>query len=129
MKQYRPVLIIGIIEIVIGGSILLTNFSTLALSLNHKTPNVLLFVIVTGTLSALIGIGILKFSKTAYQLLIYFSSVIILSKILILMDIVQLHGTFESMLSPQLRSCVSIAYHSFVIFYLTQKDVRDIFLK
>ena len=129
LKTYRPILVIGTIEIIIGAVTLLTNLVTLALSINRKSPNVLLFVVVTGILSSLIGVGLLKFSKVAYQLLIYFSSVIILSKTLILMDIFQLNGSFETMLPSSLRSCISIIYHSFVIFYLMQKDVREVFAK
>ena len=129
LKTYRPILIIGVLEILIGGLALLTNLITLSVAANHKSPNVLLFVMVTGIISILIGLGLLKFSKTAYQLLIYFSSVIILSKVLILMGIFQLNGSFETVFPSPLRSCISIVYHSFVIFYLMQKDVREIFLK
>ena len=91
--------------------------------------NVLVFVIFTGFISALLGIGLLRFVKIAFQLLIYFSSVIILSKFLLLMNIITLNGSFGSATPQTFVSYISIIYHSFVIFYLLQEDVRAIFLK
>ena len=129
MSPYRPILIIGIIEIFIGTSTLLVNLFTLALSINQKTPNVLLFIGVTGILSTLLGIGLLKFMKMAYALLIYFSSIIIISKVLLLMGIIQLNGEFETAIPSSLKSCVSIVYHAFVIFYLMKKEVKAVFVK
>ena len=128
MKTYRPILVIGITEIIIGGSVLLTNLITLALGSNQKSSNVLLFVITTGIISTILGIGILKFNKAAFQLLLYFSSIIIISKVLLLMNIIQLNGAFETIIPQSFKSCISIIYHSFVIFYLLQKDVRGVFL-
>jgi uncharacterized membrane-anchored protein len=127
MKHYRLVLTIGILEILIGSITLLSNFATLALSQNNKSPNVLCFVVITGILSVLLGIGILKFRKKAYQLLLYFSSVIILSKILILTDIIDLNGALEVTVPGPLKNTVSIVYHGFVIAYLNKPGIRQIF--
>jgi len=127
MRHYRLVLTIGTIEILIGGVTLVSNFVTLALSLNNKSLNVLCFVIITGIISTLLGIGILKFRKKAYQLLLYFSSVIILSKILIFMNIIHLNGALETAVHSSIKNIVSIAYHSFVIIYLNKPGIKQIF--
>ena len=127
LKPYKIILIFGIIEILIGSITIFSNISTLILSLNTKTPNVLLFVIATGIASTLIGIGLLKFNKPAYRLLIYFSSMIILSKILIFMNVIQLNGALETAIPAFFKRIISVAYHGFVIYYLTRHDVKEVF--
>ncbi|OGX38116.1 MAG: hypothetical protein A3D87_07605 [Omnitrophica WOR_2 bacterium RIFCSPHIGHO2_02_FULL_50_17] len=127
MQHYRLVLIIGALEILIGSVTVLFNLTTLALSLNAKSPNVLAFVLVSGIMSILIGFGILNLKKPAYQLLLYFSSVILLSKFLIFMEIVHLNGALETTIPGPLKNISSIAYHSLVIFYLKKSGVKQIF--
>jgi len=125
----RVLLAIGLIEILIGGLTLLTMAFSLLLSLNTKAPNVLTFVLMTAILSLLLGIGILIHNEIAYKLLIYFSSVIILSKILIFADLLRLNGAFENFVPSPVKNVTSIAYHSFLIFYLTKSDIKNIFIK
>ena len=127
MQHYRLILIIGALEILIGSVTVLFNLTTLALSLNAKSPNVLAFVLVSGIMSILIGFGILNLKKPAYQLLLYFSSVILLSKFLIFMEIVHLNGALETTIPGPLKNISSIAYHSLVIFYLKKSGVKQIF--
>ena len=122
-------MIIGVIEILFG---LITLFSVLVsiiLRFNAKTPNVLFFVIVTASISTLLGVGILKFNTRAYQLLIYFSSVIILSKCMILLGIIQLNGSLETAVPVPIKSLISILYHGTVIFLLNKKNIRSIFIR
>ena len=71
-----------------------------------------------------IGIGILRFNKVAYQTLLYFASVIVLSKILILMGLIRLNGELEVTVPSHVKSFVSIAYHGFLIIYLRKMDVQ-----
>ena len=127
LKPYKIILSIGIIEILIGSLTIFVNIISLALSLNTKTPGVLCFVIITGITSTLIGIGLFKFNKSAYRLLIYFSSTIILSKILIFMNVLQLNGALETTLPSFFKRIISVAYHGFVIYYLTHHDVKEVF--
>jgi len=117
----------GLIEIIIGGITLLALTVSSALSFNTKPANVFAFVTLTGTTSMLIGIGILLYNRLAYQLLLYFSSVIILSKVLILSNIIQLTGSLETAVPLSVKSWISIFYHGFVIYYLCMKEVRDRF--
>jgi len=142
MKNYRVVLIIGLTEILIGSITLFFNLIALALSINQKPVNVLIFVIMTGIASTLIGFGILNFKKMAYQLLLYFSSVILLSKILIFLGIIHLSGALEVSLHQaldipltvalknfmiDLKNAISIFYHSFIIYYLCRQNIKQIF--
>ena len=127
MRSYRIILIIGFIEILIGGVTIFTNLVTVLLSTNPKTPNVLFFVLVTGAVSTLIGIGILKLKRIAYLLLIYFSSVILLTKFLIFIDVIHLNGALETAVPAPLKRMISMIYHGFVIYYLSHKDIKNIF--
>jgi len=127
MKIYRSILVIGGIEIFIGSVTLTSTFISLMLNINTKTPNVLFFVIVSALLSTLIGIGIMQLSKEALWLLLYFSSVVFLSKTLIFMGIIQLNGALSTMIAPQVKNILSMLYHGFVILYLSRKELRTIF--
>jgi hypothetical protein len=127
MKHYRTVLAIGILEICIGSGTLLSNFVTLVLSVNNKSFSVLCFVLIAGLISTLLGIGLLKFRKGAYQLLLYFSSVIILSKVLMFLGVIQLNGALETTIPGPVKNIVSIIYHGFVIVYLSKPGTKQIF--
>ena len=127
MRHYRTILIIAIIEILIGSITIFYNLLAIALNYNNKSPGVLCFVIVAGILSTLIGVGLLKFNKHAYELLIFFSIVVILSKILILMHVIQLNGALETTIPGPVKRTASIVYHAFVLYYLRKKGIREIF--
>jgi len=129
MKHYRIVLTIGVIEICIGGSTLLGNIITLALSQNSKSFGIFCFVIIASIISTVLGMGLLKFRKEAYLLLLYFSSVIILSKILIFMDVIHLNGALETAIPGPIKNIASIIYHGFVIAYLNKPGTKQIFHK
>jgi len=97
---------------------------------NHPSsypPTVAVFLVSTALISLGLGIGILNHSLSAYHLLIFFSGTIILSKILILSNIISLNQTIASSVVPWLKNTVSVAYHSLLIFYFTRKPVIDVF--
>ena len=144
MAKNKILRAIGIIEITIGSCALFGNFVLLALSLNDKTFNVLIFVIMTGCISTLIGIGILKLNKTAYELLLYFSTIIVMSKILIFFHIIELNGQLEISvhkilniplaeqfkdLMISLKMLISIGYHSWLIYILRQDKIKEEFIR
>lgn len=129
MKNYRVVLFIGIIEVLIGAVTLIGTTVSIALSINTKTFNVLAFVIITGVISTLLGIGMLKFKKIAFQLLIYFSSVVILTKILIFANLIQLNGALTTIVPNFIKNSISVLYHGFIVYYLLKPGVKQIFHK
>ncbi len=119
---------LGFLEILIGGLSLLILLVTCAFGLSTQTNNVFVFVALTGTISTLIGIGLLKFNRLAYELVLYFSSVIILSKVLILADLIQLNGALGTVIPSPLKSWISIFYHGWIIFYLNLSEVKRKFV-
>ena len=142
LNKYRLLFIIGTIEILIGSSTLFLNFILILAGLNAKTQNVLFFVTIAGSISTLIGIGILKFNRLAYDLLIYFSSVIIISKVLIVSQIIQVNGQLEvtiheifnipltdsfRIFMTNFKNYASAGYHAFLICYLKRRDIKNIF--
>ena len=129
MNPSKTIFAIGLIEILIGSITLTTVLVSVLNQTNLKTFNVLTFVVVTSLISLLIGIGILRHDKAAYQLLIYFSSVIVLSKILIIANIISLNGALEASVPQPLKNSISIIYHSFVIVFLAQKNIKARFYK
>ena len=129
MQDYRFLLIIGIIEILIGGITFLTNIGSFVLGINPKSPGVMLFVLLAASTSTLIGVGILKFKRTAYNVLLYFSSVVLLSKLLIFMGVLQLNGALETTIPALWKRLVSAGYHAFLLYYLMKPGVRGIFHK
>ena len=129
MNPKKIIPLIGIIEIYIGGATLASNLLSVFLAANPKTPNVFWFVTITAIISTFIGLEILKFKKLAYQLLIYFASVIVLSKILILTDIIHLNGELETAIPTSIKNIISVFYHGFIVLYLSRKDVKSLFNK
>ena len=127
MNKYRSILVLGIIEILIGGITLCGIFGSIVMGINTKSANVLMFVVASATISTLIGIGILQLRIEAYRLLLYFSSVILLSKILIVLDIISLNGALTSFIPEYIRDIVSGLYHAFIIYYLRRPGIKAIF--
>ena len=127
LNKNRTILFIGIAEILIGGVTLLATFSSLVFSQNEKSLNVLIFVVLAAAASTVLGIGILQLKKLAHQSLIYFSSVIIFSKILIAGGIIQLNGALVTVIPGDVKDSLSLAYHTFIIIYLSRGQIRQLF--
>lgn len=127
MVHYRTVLIIGAIEILIGIVTFMVNIFSVMIGTNPKPLGVLFFVLLTACVSTSLGIGLLKYSKIAYILLLYFSSVIILTKFLIILDVIQLNGALETTIPGPIKNGISLLYHGFVIYYLSHPTKRKIF--
>ena len=127
MRYYRTVLIIGIIEILIGSITILWNAAAIILGINTKSPGVLVFVLVAGCVSSLLGVGLLNLKRSAYYALLYFSSVVLLSKLLIFLGVMQLNGELETVVPSYTKNLISIVYHGFLIYYLTHSHIRRMF--
>lgn len=127
MRHNWPIKIFGIIEISIGVVTLITVILSLIQGKSTKPPGVLVFVLTTAIISSGLGLGILKYNLKSYYLLLYFSSIIILSKILIFAGIIALSGALEVATPSSLKNTISILYHSILIFYFTRKSVREQF--
>ena len=133
LKHEHGILLIGVIEILIGGFTLLATFISWNLAVMTETPyikslNVFIFILITASTSSLLGMGLLNHQKTAYQLLRYFSSVIILSKVLIFARIIHLNGVLETSIPSGVKNTISILYHISILIYLSRPSVRKIFI-
>ena len=129
MKDKSGIILFAIIEIVIGIVTLAAVILSIAQASSTKPLEVIIFVLVTACISMILGFGILRQSPTSYYLLLYFSSVIILSKILIFARIINLSGALETSIPSHLKNLISVFYHSLLIFYFMRPSIRDIFIK
>jgi len=123
----KIVKLIGIIEILIGGVTLAGIVAASFLGSNTKAPNVLLFVSGAAAVSTFLGIGILRLNKIAYLLLLYFSSVVFLSKVLVFMDVIRLNGALETTIPAPVKDTISLVYHAFVFGFLVRRKTRRLF--
>jgi len=129
MKHGRGIKYFAYTEIILG---IVSLFSTIFCLLNNRTPypvTVATFLFATALISISLGIGILNYSRPSYYLLIFFSGVVVLSKILIFSKIISLNQTITSTLTPGVKNTTSLIYHSLLIFYFTRKSVIDIFFR
>jgi len=129
MQKNNIITAIALIEILIGSLTFLATFCAVVFSYCTKTPNILAFVFATSLTSTWIGVGLLRFQKTAHRLLVYFSSVVFLSKLLLLSNIITLNGALETSISPDVKNIVSLFYHGFLVVYLSQRGVKKLFNK
>jgi len=128
IKFKAGITVFAVIEILIGCVTLMAVTVSLIRGWSQKPSEVIIFVLATASISAMLGIGILRRSWTSYYLLLYFSSIIILSKFLIFAKIITLNGALETTIPNDLKSMISIAYHGLVILYFSRAPVRKEFI-
>ncbi len=127
MKPKWGVILFAFTEILIGSVTLLAVILSIAQGKSAKPTGVLIFVLVTAYTSIGLGLGMLRRNLICYYLLLYFSSIIILSKLLIFAKVIALNGALETALPSSLKNTVSVIYHVLLIFYFTHKPVRKQF--
>jgi len=128
MKDKFGIALFAITEILIGLITLTAVILSLAQEKSIKSLEVLVFVLITAIISSGLGWGILRYKLLAYRLLLYFSSIIILSKILIFAKIITLTGALETTIPYSLKNITSVLYHSLLIFYFTRKSIKEKFV-
>ena len=124
MNDEWGIIIFGVIEVIIGAVTLFAVGASFFLEKSTKPPEVLIFVLTTSAISLSLGIGILKHSITSYRLLLYFATVIILSKILIFSRIIILSGALDTSLSQSTKNIISVIYHGLLVLYFIRPSVR-----
>jgi hypothetical protein len=127
MKKKLGLIGFAIMEILIGAITLTTVILSLFRGNCTKPPEILVFVLATSVLSVFLGLGIFRHNLICYHLLLYFSSIVILSKILIFTRVITLSGALETAIPSSLKNIISILYHILLIFYFTRPDVQDTF--
>jgi hypothetical protein len=127
LKIGAGIIFFGVTEILIGGVTLLTVGGSALTGTSQKPLEVLVFVLVAAAISLGIGIGLLRYNLTSYHLLLFFSKVIILSKILSFFHIIYLNGALETRVPTNMKNAISIIYHAGLIWYLSRTGVRKLF--
>ncbi len=127
MKTKIWVNIFGLIEVVVGGVSFITIVRSLILGVSIKPLSVLVFILLTAVISFFLGLGILRRSLSAYHYILFFSTVIILSKILIFAKIINLSGALETTIPAYIKNIISCLYHATLIFYFIRPQVREYF--
>lgn len=121
------IFIFGLIEIAIGSTTLIALALSLILGKSTKPAGVLMFVILASVMSLSLGIGILRRSLFCRSLLLYFATVVILSKILIFARVITLNGALETSIPAGVKNAISIIYHCLLIWYFSRESTRKEF--
>lgn len=127
MKPKFGITIFAFLEILIGSLTSIAVILSLVQGKSAKPLEVLIFVLTTAIVSTLLGFGILKGNLTCYHLLLYFSSIIILSKILIFAKIIAFNGALETTIPSSIKNIISILYHGLLVFFFTRKPIKERF--
>lgn len=120
---------IAVLELLIGFSTICGPTAYAILDISKKPPSVFIFILLAGIVSSLIGIGLFNYKQWARVLLVFFSGYVIIIKIMISANLLHLDGAILTFPSASLKNCVSVIYHGFVIFFLTNKTVKGYFVK
>lgn len=126
-KRNYGILAFGLIEVGIGLVTLIAVIVSLILGKSQKPPEVFAFVLVTAAISFVLGIGVLRLRLHSYHLLLFFATVVILSKALIFARIITLSGALETTTPSNIKNGISIIYHILLIWYFTRPSVRKAF--
>ena len=121
--------IIAIIELLIGASTIcgITVYALLAIS--KKPLNVFIFIFLAGIASSVIGIGLLNYKQWSRNLLVFFSGYIILIKVMVFAGLLHLNGEIVTFPPASLKNYISIAYHGFILLFLTRQMTKDCFTR
>ena len=123
----RTINIIAVTELLIGFSTISSLVTSYLLHASRKPLNVFIFVLATSITSACIGVGLFKRHRLAWLLLVFFSGYIVLTKVLLLSGLMIFTGEIITFIPMDLKNFISIAYHAFIVFYFTRKNVRTQF--
>ena len=125
----RIIRAIAFIELLIGLSTIFSLITFILLSIVIKPFNVYIFVMISSVISTILGIGILKYKEQARILLVFFSGYVILTKILVFSNLLQLCCDIIVFIPSYFKNSTSIIYHTFIILFFTQKNVKKYFIK
>ena len=125
MKPKIIITAIALIELVIGLTTIGALLCGLFLSFPQKPASVFVFVFMAAITSCALGVGLLKYNDWARTLLIFFSGYIILTKALILANIIVLTGEIITFLPTDTKNLISVFYHVTVMLLLSRKGVEE----
>jgi hypothetical protein len=115
--------LIGCIELFIGLFTLLFVILFDIFSIIEKPQGVFIFVLLSASISAFIGYGILTLKKWARIFIIFFSGYVIILKILLYLGVVKFTGEIIKTPPSHIKDLISLLYHIFVIIFFTNSGV------
>jgi len=127
IKRKLGITLFAITEILIGSITFLGITLSLLRGTNTKPAAVFLFVLVTAIISTSLGFGILSLKRHALHMLIFLSTIIVFSKLLIFAKIISLSGALETTIPQDIKNLISIFYHTLLIVYFSRKPVKEQF--
>ncbi len=114
-------------EVLIGALTVISSVFFLLAGASQKPLNVLVFVLVTSTLSLLMGLGLYARNDLIRRALIFFSGYIALTKVMMFMGLFSFSGEVLSTFPTGFKNALSAAYHLFVMIFLASPGVRSMF--
>ncbi len=97
--------------------------------LSYKPYNTLLFVLTSSIISAILGYGIFKLQDWARRLLVFFSGYIVLTKLLVFANLLELKGEMIGILPFSFKNLISLAYHISLIIMLESRIFKQVFTR
>ena len=121
--------LIAFVELLIGLSTLFGLITYSLLLISKKPLNVFIFVLLSSVISIIIGLGLLNYREWSRIFLVFFSGYVILTKILVLANVLYFKGEIITFFPGDLKNYISIIYHCFITLFFTQQTVKDQFIK
>lgn len=115
---------IATIEILIALTISLSFIITSLITPPGRPPTVYVFVVVTSLISVVIGIGLLKCKSWARRILIFFAGYVVVTKFLLLSNLVHFTGNTIKFMSINLKDILSFIYHCSILVIFNLKDIK-----
>lgn len=129
LSEKITIRLVAFIELLIGLSMSFGLLAYSLLSISKKPLNVFIFVLLSATISTIIGAGLLNYREWSRNLLVFFSGYVILTKILIIAGLLRFNGEIIAVIPAGFKNCISILYHGFVILFFNHKTVKGYFAK
>ena len=129
LSEKTTIRLIAFMELLIGLCTLFGLLTYSLLSISKKPLNVFIFVLLSATISTIIGSGLLNYREWSRNLLVFFSGYVILTKILIVAGLLRFNGEIITFIPTGFKNCISILYHGFIVIFFNQKTVKGYFAK
>jgi len=129
MKYKTLIRIISFIELFIGLATIVGLIASSLIFISAKPINVFVFVFISSLISVAIGLGLFYYREWARKVLLFFSTYIVLTKILVFFNLISFNGEIITFVSTGSKNFISITYHILIIMVLCQPAAKINFLK
>lgn len=116
---------VGVVEVLIGLTISLSFIIASLIEPPGRPKTVYGFVVVTSLISIVIGIGLLKRKKWGRKFLIFFAGYVIITKFLLVSNLVKFTGNTITFISVNAKDILSLIYHIGVLVVFNLKSIKN----